>query len=124
MSVNPVRGEVRASIGSLDLTLVADMDGLARLSAATGYPTFQELYKRLIGTEPMTVMMAIDLFTIQGFVDGKRLGKEEAISQAKARLTLEDMLAMQGPLAGLLAPMLAKRKEGSPQGNAESAQSQ
>lgn len=123
MSFNPVRGEVGAKIGSLDLTLVVDMDGLARLSAATGYPTFQELYKRLIGTEPMTVMVAIELFTSGGSVDGKKLGKEEAISQAKKRITIDDMLAMQGPLAMLLEPLLSKRRD-TPQGNAGSGQSQ
>lgn len=120
MTPNPVRGEVKASIGSLELVLVADMDGLARLSGATGHPTLAELYARLHGTELQTVMLAIELFTTGGTLEGKKLGKDEAVTQARARITLDDVLALQGPLSGLLAALLSKRKDGAPRGNAAS----
>jgi hypothetical protein len=120
MTPNPIRGEVAAAIGSLTLTMVVTMDGLARLSAASGYPTLAELYRRLHGTEPMTVMLAIEHFAIRGEVDGKALGKEEAVSQARARLTMDDVMAMQGPLAELLASLLRKSPGDTPQGNAGS----
>ena len=123
MSANPIRGEVTAMVGSLELTMAITMDGLARVSAASGYPTLGELYQRFHGTEPATVMLAIEHFTIKGKVDGKELGKEEAISQARVRLTMDDVLTMQGPLQGLLAALLRKTEGDSPQGNGESAPS-
>lgn len=119
---NPIRGEVVASIGSLKVTLVITMDGLAQLGAATGYPSLMELWRRFSGTEPMTVLTAIELFTVGGEVDGKKLGREEAISQAKARITLEDFNALQDPLTGLLGSLLKKSDGAQPPGNAESAQ--
>lgn len=121
MLSNPVRGEVTASIGSLELVLAIDMDGLARLSAATGYPTLIELYRRFHGTEPMTVWTAIDLFTLRGKVDGKELQREEAVSQARARMTIDDFNSLQDPLVGLLGGLLRKSDGAQPQGNGESA---
>lgn len=123
VAVNPIRGEVSAMIGSLELVMAIDMDGLARVSAASGYPTLGELYRRFHGTEPMTVMLAIEHFTLRGKVDGKELGKEEAISQARARVTMDDVMAMQDPLQGLLASLLRKTEGKSPTGNGESAPS-
>jgi|GEM_PF-4710504 len=123
MAANPIRGEVDAPIGSLTLTMAIDMDGLARVSAASGYPTLGELYRRFHGTEPATVMLAIEHFTINGKVDGKEIGREEAVSQARVRITIDDVLAMQGPLDGLLAALLRKDTGKSPQGNGDSAQS-
>jgi hypothetical protein len=124
MHVNAVRGEVGAKIGSLDLTLAITMDGLARLSAASGFPTLGELYQRLHGTEVRTVMLALELFTTGGSVDGKKLGKEEAVSQALKRITLSDLSELQGPLSFLMASLLRKSDGESPQGNAKSGQSQ
>lgn len=123
MSVNPIRGEVSARIGSLDLVLAIDMDGLAKVSAASGYPTLGELYRRFHGTEPATVMLAIEHFAVRGKVDGKELGREEAVSQARARITMDDVLALQGPLDGLLAALLRKSEGETPKGNGDSAQS-
>lgn len=122
MQPNPIRGEVKATLDSLELVLAIDMDGLARLSAASGHPTLPELYRRLHGTEPMTVMLALEMFTLRGTVDGRELGREEAVSQAKRRLTLDHMMELQGPLAALMAALLSKRKD-TPPGNAGSGQS-
>lgn len=122
MRPNPIRGEVTAKIGSLDIVMSIDMDGLARLSAASGYPTLTELYRRLHGTEPMTVLLAIEHFAKGGSVDGRPLGREEAISQARARMTIEDMMEMQGPLAGLMDCLLRKSDGDTPQGNGDGAQ--
>jgi hypothetical protein len=105
---NAIRGEVQITIGSLALTLAITMDALARLSAATGYPSLQEIYARFHGAEPMSVWLAVEMFTINGAVDGKTLPREEAISQAKARLTLDDFMGMQEPLQNLLASLLRK----------------
>lgn len=120
--MNQVRGEAEAKIGSLSIVMVITMDSLAQLSAATGYPTLPELYHRLHGTELSTVLLAIELFTVRGEVDGKKLGKEEAVSQAKVRLTMDDIHDLQGPFDTLLAALLRKT-EGAPQGNGQSAQS-
>lgn len=122
MTPNPIRGEVAAKIGSLDLVMAIDMDGLAKVSAASGFPTLGELYGRFHGTEPMTVMLAIEHFTVRGHVDKKTLGKEEAVSQAKARITIDDVMALQGPLTALLASLLRKSDGASPPGNGESGQ--
>lgn len=123
MRPNPIRGEVIAKIGSLDLVMAIDMDGLARLAAASGYPSLSDLYRRFHGTEPMTVMLAIEQFAKGGTVDGKTLGREEAISQAKARMTIDDMMELQGPLSELLASLLRKTEGDTPKGKAQSARS-
>ena len=118
MTANPLRGEVTATLGALTLTLAIDMDGLARLSAATGHPTLAELHQRLAGAEPVTVFAALDLFIVKGARDGKPLSREDARAVARSALTLDDLIALQGPLAGLLACLLRPRAEAPPKGNA------
>ena len=121
MTPNPIRGEVEATIGALTITMAVDMDGLARLSAATGYPTLAELHTRLAGTEAMTAWLALDLFTVSGKLDGKSLKKEEAVSQARARIAIDDMLDLAGPFSLLLASLLRKSEGAQPPGNGDGA---
>lgn len=122
--VNPVRGEVVAKIGSLSIVMAMTLDNLVKLSAATGCQTLDEVYRRLHGTEPFMVQETIRLCTLSGEVDGKTLPKPEAISQAWARMTIDDFNALQGPFDTLLAALLRKSdgKE-PPLGNGVSAQS-
>ena len=121
MTPNPIRGEVEAKIGPLAITMAVDMDGLARLSAATGYPTLGELHKRLSGTEAMTTWLALELFTVSGKLNGKILKKDEAVSEARARIAIDDMLDLAGPFSLLLASLLRKSEGAQPPGNGDSA---
>lgn len=125
MYVNPVRGEVEASIGSMNLVLVMDMRALARISTATGNPTWVELYRRIVGVDPATVIAVIENCTKRGEIDGREIPKPDAIAQAISRLYVDDMMAMQGPLQGLLGALIrpAKDDEDNPQGNADSGRS-
>lgn len=123
MLPNKLRGEVTAQIGTLDLVLAIDMDGLSRLAAATGYPSLKELYGRLAGSEPYTTFAALDLFTVRGTVNGKALKKDDAVAQAKARLDMNALVELQGPMLALLACLTREEKKESPQGNGRSARS-
>lgn len=122
--VNPVRGEAVAKIGSLSIVLTMTLDDLAKVSAATGCQTLDEVYRRLHGTEPSMVMEAIRQCTQGGEVDGKTLARPEAVSQAWSRMTIDDFNGLQGPFDKLLASLLRKSdgKE-PPLGNGDSAQS-
>lgn len=122
-AVNSIRGEVEAKIGSLTIVMVMTMDGLAKLSSATGCQTLDEVYRRLHGTEPAMVLAAIRQCTTKGEVDGRALGPLEAVSQALVRLTVDDLHDMQGRFGSLLAALLRPEPEGAPQGNGMSAQS-
>lgn len=117
MQPNLIRGEVAASIGALKLVLALDMAGLAKIGAATGYPPLSQLYARFSGAEPATVLAALEHCIVGGEVDGRKLPKPEAYSQAIARMTIDDMMALQGPLQGLLAALMRPAPEGPRRGN-------
>jgi len=63
---NEARGEVKVRIGGQDLILCAEMEGLARISAALKTETLNALLKRLIGSEPLAVITAIRELAIEG----------------------------------------------------------
>lgn len=113
--VNPIRGEAEVKIGDIVITMVATMDGLARLSAATGRPLLHELYQRLVGTEMETTRAAIELFTTGGKgADGRPLKARAAALEALAQHSSEDTLALQQAFADLLGGL--RRKDEEPTG--------
>lgn len=127
IGVNPVRGEVTATIGDVELTLVADMGRLAALSRETGRPTFGELHARLAGGEPDTVIAALRNFTVKGRQGDKALDYAKAMAAIGPQLDISAMLALGPKMTELLADLIRptdKAKTDNPLGNATSAQSE
>lgn len=105
--VNAVRGEAEAKIGDMTLRMVVTMDSLARLSEATGRPSLNEMYQRLLGGEVATTRDAIRLFTTGGADgEGKPLKAQPAVSAALLRLSLSDALELQTAFAAMMGALL------------------
>ncbi|WP_439273546.1 hypothetical protein [Pseudochrobactrum sp. HB0163] len=60
---NPLRGEAACRIGDTDLVLVVEFGRLATLCEVAGCDTMEQLYTRLIGFHPKTVMAALRVLT-------------------------------------------------------------
>lgn len=106
MSINPIRGEVTTKIGDVEVVLVADMNRLAVLSAATGRPTFHELYERLAGSEIDTVMQALRALTVRGVQGGKQLDQLKTLEAIWPHLDVAAVLQLRAPLTELLSSLV------------------
>ena len=114
---NTVRGEAEARVGDITITLVATMDGLARLSAATGRPLLPVLYERLVGTEMETTRAAIELFTTGGKdAEGRPIKGRAAANAALEKHSLADTGALQQAFSELLAALIRTEEPASPNG--------
>lgn len=123
MDSNPARGEVAAKIGDIEIVMAATMEGLARLSQATGCETLADFYKRLAGGEIATTMAAIRLFTIRGTDGaGKALKAEPAAKAALAALSIDDVVSLQGKFIDLMSALMRKPTGGDDAGKSEAAQ--
>ena len=117
MPLNPVRGEARALVGDVDLTIVITMGKLAELSDALKCQSLQDLYARLFGTEPMAVTAAIRLLTIAGTRNGERLKARTAADAALAVLSISDMNALQAAFVTAMAALIREPVAEAPAGN-------
>lgn len=63
---NTERGEIKATIGGVDLILAPEMARIAKASAALDCDTIDDLYRRLTGGAPHIVLIALDIFTVSG----------------------------------------------------------
>lgn len=61
---NEIRGEVDCAIAGQSLRLCCTMDGLARLSAALGWPTMPLLLERCRGQEPVAILAAVESLAV------------------------------------------------------------
>lgn len=124
---NPIRGEVSVIIGDVEVILVADMNRLAQLSAATGRPTFEDLYQRLAGSEAHTTMEAVRIFTVRGKQGDKSLDYLKTLEAISPNLDVGAMLRLRSPMTELLSALIkpaSNRPDGDAMGNASGAQSQ
>lgn len=107
--MNPLKGEAEAKVGDITLKMAVNMDGLVRLTEATGRPTLPELYQRLLGTELSTVREAIRIFTTGGTdAAGKPMKAPGAVAAAFDRLLLSDMNPLQATFAEMLGALIRK----------------
>lgn len=111
-AVNAIRGEAEAKIGDVTVRMVITMDGLARLSEATGRPTLNEMYQRLLGGEVATTRDAIRIFTVGGAgADGKPLKAQPAVAAAMLALSLSDALELQTAFASMMGALLRTKSD-------------
>lgn len=106
MQINPIRGEVSTTIGDVEVTLVADMNRLAVLSAATGRPTFEELYARLAGSEIDTVLQALRACVVKGRQGDKDLDHAKTLEAIWPHLDVAAVLRLRAPMTELLSALL------------------
>jgi hypothetical protein len=114
MDANIVRGEAQAVVGSYLVTFLFTMDGLARLSSALSYPTFGELYARLVGSELVSTQAAVRIMASKvtladgsPVVDerGKELSRDAAAKQVVKEMGLTDLAALQSAFISCFAVM-------------------
>lgn len=110
---NPVRGEAEVTIGDVTIVLVANMEGIASLSAALGCATFNDFYSKCIGGEVATCLAAISQFTERGWrqgADGKEnLKAREAAKAARQQFAMDDVTAMQHVFAKLFNALVREK---------------
>ena len=86
MSANPARGEADLKIGSVSLTIAVTFAGLAKLSKMTDAQSLDEVYRRLIGFEPLMASCALKVFAVDAEgpaeADRKAMRAIEQISAA------------------------------------------
>jgi hypothetical protein len=121
MAFNPLRGEAKVQIGSVEITLAATMERLADLSDALHCETLQDLFRRLTGTELKTTREAVRLLTISGIQGDKTLQAQKAGQAALAEMTLDDMAKLQTAFLAILSALVrptSDTPEDSETGNA------
>lgn len=127
-SINPLRGEAEVTLNGVKLVLVCDLEGLARISAATGHPTMQELFSRMAGNEISTTRMALTVLARKCFSaeDEREIGLADGVKRALAGLNFANMVRVVQPaFFKLLEPLMGDRTdEASSEGNALSVGSQ
>jgi hypothetical protein len=69
MSVNPLRNEVKFTVGGVKAFAVLKMDPLVRLSDSLGNPAFGEILRRINVAEPRALASFIELMTVDTDVE-------------------------------------------------------
>lgn len=110
MSVNKLRGETIVKFGSgVEITMVATMDGMARLSSTINAEALSDLYKRLVMVELTAVNAAIRIFTTSGKdADAKYLKADAAASAAIDGMAFDDAASLSAGFASLLTALIRK----------------
>ena len=65
-NANPERGEVALEINGRKCIICAEMSRLASLSATLGTKSLTEIFLRVQGVEPFTMMVALDTLIVEG----------------------------------------------------------
>ena len=100
---NAARGERSLTIGGETVIVCATMDGMARLSAALGFPPLGEMLRRLTGGEINAVRGAIEHLAIRG--DG---------AAAALAATMTDILEATPAITDALLAHIGDDKPGKP----------
>lgn len=106
MVFNPLRGEAKVTIGSVEITMAATMERLAELSDTLRCETLQDLYRRLTGAELRASREAIRLLTVSGTQGDEKLKAHQAGQAALAELGLGDMGALQAAFLSMMAALV------------------
>lgn len=122
--VNPIRGEAEIEIAGQKFVLAATMDALAELSRTAGCETFEELFRRLVGTELFATRAALRVLVQKGTVGDKELKGAKAGAEAVAAYSLADMVAVQTGFVAILDALTRKPEDGkvADEGNGTAAQ--
>lgn len=122
--VNPVRGEAEVEIAGDKYLLAATMEGLAELSRTAGCETFDDLFRRMMGSELFTARAALSVLVQKATIDGKELKGAKAGLAAVAAYSLADMVPVQAGFLAILDALTRKPEAGPADdaGNATAAQ--
>lgn len=117
LKVNAARGEVLADAGGVEIVLCAEMERLAALSARLNCQSLQELYGRLIGSEPRATLAAVEILAVKG--DAERARK--ALGALRGGPAMQALTTLAKSIAAALAAHMNDDDGDAPGGNSGAA---